>query len=143
MPILSPAQPLRRRVRVLIHPARTNGRPFSRGSTCRRRNRTAFFYTPAALVGRIGRSRISIPTTRAAKKLLEEIRTRIDTGEINIGIKVVPKTFTKQAISLGGDMKLTTQEIFGRKIPFSQIQEKEIDRFHRAGIWSFYRPTLS
>ena len=51
MPILSPAQPLRRGVRVFIHPARTNGRPLSRGSTCRRRNRTAYFYTPAALGG--------------------------------------------------------------------------------------------
>ena len=36
VPILSPAQPSRRGVRVFIHPAWTNGRPFRRRSICRR-----------------------------------------------------------------------------------------------------------
>ena len=51
VPFLSPAQPSRRGVRLFMHPARSNGRTISRSSTCRRRNRTTYFYTPAALEG--------------------------------------------------------------------------------------------
>lgn len=85
-------------------------------------------------IKRIGKSQISLPTPRPAKKLKLDIKTMIQSGDINIGHQVVPKTFVKQVISDDGTMDTTSQEIYGRKIPLEDIRDKEIERFYDAGI---------
>lgn len=83
---------------------------------------------------KIGKSRISIPSSRSAKKIKSIIKMKLKTQEINIGEKIAPKLSKINKIDTNGKLTTTETLVSGRKIPLTTIVQEEIERFRAAGI---------
>lgn len=83
---------------------------------------------------KIGKSRISIPSSRSAKKIKSVIKTKLQTQEINIGEKIAPKLSKINKIDTNGKLTMTETIVYGRKIPLTTIVEEETGRFRAAGV---------
>lgn len=83
---------------------------------------------------KLGKSRISIPSARSAKKIKNIIKNRLLQNHLYIGERIAPKVCITNKIDKDG--KLTTSEclIYGRKIPITTVIKEEIDRFSMAGV---------
>lgn len=83
---------------------------------------------------KLGKSRISIPSARSAKKIKNIIKNSLLQNHLYIGERIAPKVCITNKIDKDG--KLTTSEclIYGRKIPITTVIKEEIDRFSMAGV---------
>lgn len=83
---------------------------------------------------KLGKSRISIPSARSAKKIKNIIKTKLQQNHLYIGERIAPKVYITNKIDKDG--KLTTSEclIYGRKIPITTVIKEEMECFSMAGV---------
>ncbi|VDI42164.1 Hypothetical predicted protein [Mytilus galloprovincialis] len=86
---------------------------------------------------RIYKSKLSMPTPRPAKVIKSIVKTKIETNEVNIGIKIAPKDFVLTQINADGRLTESISKIYGRKIPLKDIISREIERLNTAGVMRF------
>lgn len=76
---------------------------------------------------RIRRSRqknyrnILIPTPRPARKLMEEVHSKLENRELYIGEKIAPKMFKTNRIDKSGTLTELDYTVYGRMIPLKKI----------------------
>ncbi|CAG2217118.1 unnamed protein product [Mytilus edulis] len=78
-----------------------------------------------------------MPTPRPAKVIKSIVKTKIETNEVNIGIKIAPKDFMLTQINADGRLTESISKIYGRKIPLKDIISREIERLNTAGVMRF------
>lgn len=83
---------------------------------------------------KIGKSRISIPSSRSAKKIKSIIKMKLQTQEINNGEKIAQKLSKINKIDTNGKLTTTETLVYGRKFPLTTKVQEEIERFRAAGI---------
>ncbi|XP_071149927.1 uncharacterized protein [Mytilus edulis] len=83
---------------------------------------------------RLLKTNISLNTPRSAKILRGIVKEKVESGEINIGKKIAPKTFLTTTINKEGNLIEKSKTVYGRKIPLKEILEKENHRLHAAGV---------
>jgi hypothetical protein len=62
--------------------------------------------------------------TRPVNKLKEDIKHQVETGKLNIGVKIAPKIVKTNVINDDGKMVDKTYSVYGWKIPLRQILEE-------------------
>ena len=62
--------------------------------------------------------------TRPVSKLKEDIKHQVETGKLNIGVKISPKIVKTNIINDDGKMVDKKYSVYGRKIPLKQILEE-------------------
>lgn len=70
--------------------------------------------------------KVSIPTPRPVRKLQNEVKEKIQTNELYIGEKIVPKIFNTNKISPSGELEDKHITVYGRKIPLELIRNNMI-----------------
>lgn len=82
----------------------------------------------------IKNKRITVPTPRTITSMKHEIKEKIATGELYIGIKVAPKKVVKTKLSLNGELTETSSELYARKIPLHYIRKTLLEEQHQLGV---------
>ena len=82
---------------------------------------------------KVGKTKVSLPAVRAAKELKQEVRSKIEDGQIDLGEKVVPKNVTINKIE-ENEITATTTVIYGRRYKLDNICNEELKRFNEMGI---------
>jgi hypothetical protein len=72
--------------------------------------------------------------TRPVSKLKEDIKHQVETGKLNIGVKIAPKIVKTNIINDDGKMVDKTYSVYGRKIPLKQILEEMTEEQIGMGI---------
>ncbi|KAK3107278.1 hypothetical protein FSP39_010990 [Pinctada imbricata] len=83
---------------------------------------------------RIGKTRLSVPVQRSAKKIKNAIKTMCQNKQIDLGKKVVHKSLKENKINKNGMIEETECKLYSRKIPLTAIIDSEIKRFNDAGV---------
>ncbi|VDI34881.1 Hypothetical predicted protein [Mytilus galloprovincialis] len=82
--------------------------------------------------------KISLPTKRPAKNLKTDIKRKVSSGELYIGVPVAPKSIVKTKITDAGTLNQEKEQIYGRKIPMQHIRKSALEHQIQSGTLRFF-----
>lgn len=82
----------------------------------------------------INKRKVPLPTPRSIKSMKTEIKKKLDTGELYIGIKVAHKQLLKTKIGQNGDLNSQNINIHSRKIPLEYIRKESLHEAEKLGV---------
>lgn len=105
---------------VLMTFATQNGIDTDQFNECKRVSGRDFLLRIRRSRQKIYRNR-SIPTPRPARKLMEEVHSKLQNRELYIGEKIAPKMFKTNRIDKSGTLTELDYTVYGRMIPLTKI----------------------
>ncbi|CAC5365492.1 unnamed protein product [Mytilus coruscus] len=79
----------------------------------------------------------SLPTPRTGKAIKEDVKRKLQSGELYIGVKIAEKTKITTVISPEGELISKTIQLFARKMPLTYIREQSLkDQLHQ-GLFKY------
>lgn len=86
----------------------------------------------------LGNTDVSIPIPRNFKQLRTEIQKGVQSGKLQLGELIIPKTFKKFVMDTNGNIQESKYTICGRKIPIDVLRTCIYEKHNKYGIM---RPT--
>jgi len=71
---------------------------------------------------------ISIPIPRANKSIQNDIKSKVASGEYNLGVPVLETNCTKLVLSANGEIEKKELKLSARKYPFSDIRKNSLSK---------------
>ena len=76
---------------------------------------------------------MSFPMYQPILKLKEKVGTKIESGELCVGIESLKTTETRYS-AFDGELRQKSSDIHGRKIPLKKVREKLLAKHESLGI---------